>query len=602
VSEHVWSYREEEGQALLKLLYENPEVPVSVDTETSGLKVATGKDHCIGVSIATLIEGRPYSHYFAFAHAVGQNCDGTTLQMLKWVLEQGDHLLIFANVQFDILSLDTIDIHLDDKDFIDICTMAHLVNENKPYNKGVDSLAQFYLGEPGKINDKALEAEKKTGWKHTTPEEMWEYAVMDAVSTYRIWYFLKDHKNWTTLPEDIWPRKQALIRGPLLNMKRRGAKIDIPLTMEWEALGAKKMEELKDKLGMNPNSNKQMQALLLGELGLPVLKTSKKTGAPSFTKEVMEEYDLILERMDDPRAKLIKEYRGWSKTVTATYRPYLRFVDEDGRVRCDYKPHGTVTGRFSCSEPNLQQIPKTSDKPWNGKVKECFIAEEGNVLINADFSQLELRLATAYAGEERLKQVFLEGRDIFTEMSEELRKQKSIFTRDRTKTFVYSTQYGAGPPRIMNAFGVEEDVAKELIAHYYATYPKFRMLNERCKGKAESSGYVRLWSGRDRHFEYPKKEGYKAMNSVIQGGAADIVERIMVKVWEEIDNEDCQMLLQVHDSITFEVRRELAEEYMAKIKACMEDVDSVLGGVVLDVKFAVEVDYWVPQAEELEAA
>lgn len=597
MSEHVWSYREEEGQALLKLLYENPEVPIAVDTETTGLKVATGKDVCIGVSVATLVEGRPYSHYFAFNHEVGQNCDGATLQMLKWVLEQGDHLLIFANVQFDILSLDTIDIHVEDKDFIDICSMAHLIDENKPYNKGVDSLALYYLGEAGKVKDKTLEKEKQTGWLHTTPEDMWDYAVMDAVSTYRIWYFLKDHKHWTTLPEDIWPRKQALIRGPLLNMKRRGAKIDIALTMEREAYGSKKMAELKAKLGMNPGSNKQMQELLIGELGLPVLKSSPKTHAPSFTKDVMEEYDLMLERMDDPRAKLIKEYRGWSKTVTATYRPYLNFVDEDGRVRCNYKPHGTVTGRFSCSEPNLQQIPKTSDKPWNGKVKECFIAEEGNVLINADFSQLELRLATAYAGEERLKQVFLDGRDIFTEMSKELG-----FSRNDTKTFVYSTQYGAGPPRIMSAFGVDRPRAVEMISHYYATYPKFRMLNERCKGKAESSGYVRLWSGRDRHFEYPKKEGYKAMNSVIQGGAADIVERIMVKVWEEIDNEDCQMLLQVHDSITFEVKRELSEEYMAKIKAVMEDVDSVLGGVVLDVKFAVEVDYWVPQVEELEAA
>lgn len=590
------SYREDEGKELLKLLHENPDIPMSIDTETTGLKVATGWDDCIGVSLAFVLDGKGYKHYFAFNHEVGENCGPLTLSMLKWVLEQGNHLLIFANVQFDILSLDTIDIHVEDQNFIDICSMAHLIDENQPKNKGVDSLSRYYLGEPGKVDDKALEKEKKTGWRNTTPEDIWEYAVTDAVTTYRIWDFLKDHPNWTSLPEDIWPRKQALIRGPLLNMKRRGAKIDIPLTMEREAYGSQKMEALITKLGMNPGSNQQMKKLLIDELGLPVLKVSPKTKAPSFTKDVMEEYDMMLERMDDSRAKLIKEYRGWSKTVTATYRPYLRYVDEDGRVRCDYKPHGTVTGRFSCSEPNLQQIPKTSDKEWNGKVKECFIAEEGYTLINADFAQLELRLATAYAGDERLKQIFLEGRDIFTEMSKELG-----FTRNDTKTFVYSTQYGAGVRRIMSAFGVSKQEAQKMIAHYYATYPKFRMLNERCKAKAESSGYVRLWSGRDRHFEYPKSDGYKAMNSVIQGGAADIVERIMVRVWEEIDNEDCKMLLQVHDSITFEVKTELVPFYMARIKEVMEDVDAVLDGVVLDVKFAVDVDYWVPP-EELEAA
>src|SRR5688572_12337706 len=139
------SYREEEGQRLLRLLNDNPDVPLSIDTETTGLKVATGKDTCIGVSIATLIDGKPYSHYFGFNHEVGENCGDDTLAMLKWVLEQGDHLLIFANVQFDILSLDTIDIHVENKNFIDICSMAHLINENKPYNKGVDSLSLYYL-------------------------------------------------------------------------------------------------------------------------------------------------------------------------------------------------------------------------------------------------------------------------------------------------------------------------------------------------------------------------------------------------------------------------------------------------------------------------
>jgi DNA polymerase-1 len=251
--------------------------------------------------------------------------------------------------------------------------------------------------------------------------------------------------------------------------------------------------------------------------------------------------------------------------------------------------HGTVTGRLSCSEPNLQQVPKETDKAWNGKVKECFIAREGYTLLNADFSQLELRLGTAYAQEPTLKTVFEEGRDIFTEMAAELGWERHV-----TKTFVYSVQYGAGVKRIMSAFGVTKQEAQRMLRRYRSTYPAFQGLADRCTATAEARGSIKLWSGRYRHFKYPS-EAYKAMNSVIQGGAADIVERVMVRCYRELDepsNGDCMMLLQVHDSITFEVKTELVSEYLPRIKAIMEDVSGSVGHNEFDVKFAVDVGFW----------
>jgi len=334
-----------------------------------------------------------------------------------------------------------------------------------------------------------------------------------------------------------------------------------------------------------------MKKLLIDDLGLPVVKNSKLTGAPSFDKEAMLAYDSMLEKLENPVAKQIKEFRGWQKAVSAAYRPYLDLVGMDGRLRCSYRLHGTATGRLSCAEPNLQQIPKSSDKPWNGKVKECFIAEDGFVLINADFSQLELRLATAYAGEEELKEVFNEGRDIFTEMSKQLG-----MSRHDTKTLVYSMQYGAGEQRLMNAFGVNRLESKEIRQNYFSTYPNFRRLNERCTAKVEETGKIRIWSGRDRHFEH-RNDAYKAMNSLIQGGAADIVERIMVKCFQELEGPECRMLLQVHDSITFEVKESVVPQYMEKIRTTMENVNAVTGDIDFDVRFAVEVDYWVPQED-----
>jgi DNA polymerase I-like protein with 3'-5' exonuclease and polymerase domains len=143
-----------------------------------------------------------------------------------------------------------------------------------------------------------------------------------------------------------------------------------------------------------------------------------------------------------------------------------------------------------------------------------------------------------------------------------------------------------------------------MIEDFYRTYPRFRLLNENTKERAEAVREIKMWTGRARHFKY-RSDGYKAMNSLIQGGAADIVERIMVRCYELLDSDDCRMLLQVHDSITWEVRKERVEEMMPKIKAVMEDVEAVTApyGVQLDVKFAVDCGFWTErEAARLELA
>jgi DNA polymerase I len=557
---------EEESLKVLQVLYDNPDAVIAVDTETTGLSVASKEHLCIGISVATVIKGKPLSHYFPAQHKVGENVSKPTLDKLKYVLERPGTVLVFCNAQFDLLSLETIGIIASELYFIDVPTVAHLINENKPYNKGLDSLAQFYLKDEGKVKDLAIDKEKKTGWENTTWQMMWDYAVRDAELTWRLWDLLKQMPQWKELPEEIWPHKQDLVRV-LLSMKRHGVNIDVQLAQKYVQLGEEHMARIEKSLGINPASPKQMKKLLIDDLGLPVVKSSVKTGAPSFDKQAMLAYDSMLEKLENPVAKQIKEFRGWQKAVSAAYRPYLDLLDVDGRLRCSYRLHGTATGRLSCAEPNLQQIPKSSDKPWNGKVKDCFIPEPGWKLINADFSQLELRLATAYAGEEELKTVFNEGRDIFTEMSKQLG-----MSRHETKTLVYSMQYGAGEQRLMDAFNVTKAESKAIRQNYFTTYPNFRQFNERCTAKVEQSGRIKIWTGRERHFEN-RNDGYKSMNSLIQGGAADIVERIMVQCFKELEGPECRMLLQVHDSITFEVKESVVPQYIEKIRATMEDVN-----------------------------
>lgn len=571
------SYEEAKGRDVLRSLYENPYVPLAVDTETTGLNCVGGVDTCIGVSIAAVLrDGTALSHYFGIAHEVGENVSRETFDMLKYVLEQPDRQLIFANVQFDVLALESIGIAVSDNPFWDILTIANMVDENDPIQKSLSQLSLRYLGEQGKIDTPEITKEKKTGWHNTTPEMMWEYAIADAITTWRIWDKLMHHPEWTVIPFEVWDEKQRLIRV-LLHMRRRGVRVDQDLARQMVELGETQIEEVKAELGVNPASNKDMYKLLIEDLGLPVLKKSVKTGKPSFDKFAMEDYEVLLDKMDSPVANLIKEFRGWSKAISASYKPYLNLVDSDGRIRCNYKTHGTVSGRLSCAEPNLQQVPKQSDKPWNGKVKSCFIPKDGYTLVEFDYSQLELRLGTAYAGEEELKIVFNEGRDIFTEMSAQLG-----MSRQDTKTLVYSMQYGAGEKRLMAAFGVDQPTAKSMRENYFNTFPRFKNLSDVATAKAEQEGRVRIWSGRYRHFQN-RKESYKALNSIIQGGAADVVERIMVRAFELIDNEECQLLLQVHDSLVWEIKTEKLDEYSERILALMEDVKPDF-----DVKFAVE--------------
>jgi DNA polymerase-1 len=557
---------------------------IAIDTETTSLKVNDGQGWAIGVSIAFTDEnGKGVTHYFPFRHVVGENYGPGVLARLKEVIENVP-IAVYHNAKFDIVALSTLGIQHQGF-FYDTLIIGHLLNENDPIRKDLDSMGEFYLSVPGKVAAwpegwPDLKKEKVTGWPNTTGDMMFEYATVDTITTFRLATILCKSLHEEGLDE-YWNYKQYLIRI-LIEMEGRGVLVDTVLAEKMAGIGEARKEEIRQELGLNPSSNKDLQKLLIEQLGLPVLKASVKTGAPSFAKDVMAQYDILLERIESPVAKTIKEYRGWVTSVGLCYRPYVDLVSPDGRIRTNYRIDRTVTGRFSSNEPNLQQIPKGSDKAWSGHVKDCFVAKPGFVLLNADYSQLELRLGTAYANEEKLKAVFEEGRDIFNEMSLQLG-----MSRNDTKTLVYSMQYGAGENRIMTVFGVSQQRAREIRQNYFQTYPRFKALADKIEYAAKSAGEVKLWTGRKRHFKYPKSESFKAMNSVIQGGAADIMERTMIRLYEEVDGPDCLMLLQVHDAVVFEVREDRVEEYSERIKTIMEDVQPDF-----EVRFAVEVELW----------
>lgn len=616
-----------DAEEFLQWLYEHPEHPLAVDTETSGrtkelnafgLRVDDGRAIAIGVSFSTRIKGRLVSSYIPFHHWVGENRPDL-LKKLRYVLRQG-RPLIYINVQFDTLALETIGIRVSEQPFYDIATMANAVREDFPFQKDLDSLYRVYVkGDHAKISEweyarydegrktprkrTTLKWQKENGWPHTTPEMITPYACRDTEATYEVWEVLMQHPGWIEQPNDYWPSKTKLIRV-LTEMKRRGIEVDLQLAAELEAEGelekARLLEEMK---GLNPSSVTDAPKIFLEILKLPVLRLTDggkdkdpKKKKPSFTAAVLEEYDVILDQREGDTEEEkqwianVRAWRGWTTAMGLLLRPYQTKVSPDGRLRTEYTTHVTSTGRLSSRNPNLQQISKEGKDPWNNRIKKCFRARPGYVLLSADYSQLELRLAVAYCQEPELQKIFLEGRDIFSEMAKELG-----WDRSKTKSFVYATQYGGGAARIAYIFGVSEKEAEALREKFYRRYPRFRAEDKRRRDYVAEHKKMRLWSRRVRHFAH-KEDSYKAFNALLQGGAADVVERVWVYVMENLDNDDCRCLLQVHDALVFEVREDLVDLYSAKIQETMEDVNSICAPgseePLFPVKFAVDVTLW----------
>jgi DNA polymerase-1 len=559
---------------------------IGLDFESNGQDCRDGTGYTVGCSISYCLKGEGFvAHYLPFRHKYGYNlARDIWLPKLKSVLEQrtkeGRVTATHSN-KADIVFADSLGIDIRGPGLICTLEMTHLINEVVPYSKKLSACAKHYLNDEGKKESKEFTTLRdKIGWHAIPSEEMWNYARYDAYLHLLLYSTLKPKWDKEQLSE-YWPRK-ARTTNIVIEMERRGVKIDVPLCEREAAIGHTQMDELVDLLGFNPGSPKQLGKFLIDELGLPVVKRTPG-GNPSFDKFAMEEYDQILERRDDSRAQHVLMYRGWQKAVTSNYEPYVKLLSPDGRLRPNYKLHGTKTGRMSCEKPNLQQIPKVSEKPWNGHMKSAFLGRPGYSLWEADYGQLELRLATAYAKEQSLLDVFNEGRDIFNEM-----RTATGLVRHDQKTLVYTIQYGGGVRRVSNVFGVSEARAKQLIESYYRAYPNFRKLSYMAASQVKAKGKIRLWSGRYRHFQWPKDEAHKAFNSVIQGGAADIVEGTMDRLFREVDEEDkCMMLLQVHDSVVFEIRDDLVDLYRPKIVEVMENVEPDFG-----VKFSVDFHKW----------
>lgn len=553
-----------------------------IDTESNGQPIKDGRGHAIGMSIDICPDGRnAYSYYFPFRHKSGPNLDFSYRDKLKQLIEDPSKVKISQNTRFDILSSKTLGIDYG-MNFEDTMLLAHSVDENM-WAYSLDALSR-QLGYDGKEKPKHWKKMIELfGWDGIDPQTMANYAGVDSsllrpiYEHYKPIYDAEDDskgENWE------YDKKFMLL---LNDIEGIGARVNLDLAEQEIERGEKRMAELSNDIGLNPGSSDQLSKLLFDVLGIPINDRfrSKKTGKPSLDKKALEFYEEQLEALGSPVAQQVLEYRGYQKAVSSYWRSYIEHVSPDGRIRPNFNLHRTLTHRLSCNDPNLQQIPRVTEKPWNRLVKSGFIPEDdGWEIWEADYSQLEMRLTAAYGQEQNLIAIFNDPtRDLFSEMSERMGRP-----RDNIKTLVYATGYGAGPTKVASIFGCSLAEAAIIRNDYFSLYPGVKKITDIATATAKGQGFVRTWTNRRRHFANVYEEAHKAFNSVIQGGAADIVKRIMIRLHENVHNyEECRMILQVHDSVWFEIRKDKVPYYKKEITAIMEDVQPDFG-----VKFAID--------------
>ncbi|MGQ4002682.1 DNA polymerase I [Francisellaceae bacterium CB299] len=564
------------------------------DTETDSLD--TAEANLVGLSFCAN-EGQAY--YIPVQHrylGVPQQLElDVVINALKPVFANIKNVKVAHNFKFDekVLSKYGIDIC---GDIHDTMVMAYVLKSNGKHS--MDAVSKEYLGvEPIPYTEIAGTGRKQQTLDQIDIEIVAKYAAEDADITFRLFNYLGE----LLAKEDVLDKLYREVEMPLAlilnDMEKLGVKIDADKLRKQSIELEKKIAELQTKCfdlcgeEFNLASPVQLREVLFERMGLPAIKKTAK-GQASTSEEVLlqlaEEYEV---------AALIMEYRHLSK-LKNTYTDKLpNILDANSRAHTSYNQTGTVTGRLSSSEPNLQNIPIKSVE--GRKIREAFIAEDGFVIMAADYSQVELRIMAHLSKDKNLVKAFNDGLDIHSATAAEVLGislgDVTSEQRRRAKAINFGLIYG------MSAFGLAKQLeiprgeAQEYINIYFDRYPSVKEYMTTAKEFAKEKGYVETILGRRLYLpEINAKNGIQraaaeraAINAPMQGTAADIIKKAMISVDAIITKKysnTVKMAMQVHDELVFEVAKDKLEEVSVVIKKIMEEV------VTLSVPLEVNVD------------
>ena len=552
------------------------------DTETDNVDHVHAK--LVGISLSV----EPYqAAYIPLAHqylGVPDQLPLTeVLAKLKPVLENPEVKKIAQNAKFDYSILANYGIKVSGIAF-DTMLESYVLNSTERHD--MDSMANRYLNHKTITYDELTKVDKKKVTIDAIEvEKTTQYAAEDADITLqlheKLWPELEKDQELTKLFTDI----EMPLAIVLAEMERTGVLVDAKQLNDYSIELTKQLMEIEAQLQslagekFNPASPKQIQAILFDKHNLPVLKKTPK-GDPSTSEEVLSE---LANEYELPR--MILFYRGLAKLKnTYTDKLPLMISPIDHRIHTNYNQIGTITGRLSSNDPNLQNIPVRNEE--GRRIRQAFIAPKGCKIISADYSQIELRIMAHLSQDESLLNAFAHDKDIHRVTAGEiLGKAESEVTneeRRRAKAVNFGLIYG------MSAFGLSKQIniprkeAQFYIDRYFERYPGVQQYMEQTRQLAAEQGYVETLSGRRLYL--PKirstngieKRGAEraAINAPMQGTAADIIKTAMIKMSEGVKNQiadNIKMVMQVHDELVFEVKDAFVEQYCTEIKKIMEN-------------------------------
>lgn len=543
---------------------------VATDTETTGLDNQTAD--LVGISFSTapgngayLPLGHTEGHgdIFGGGMAEGQMDLRAALEQLKPLFADRSILKLFHNVKYDLGILNRYGIEV--RSFDDNLLLSYSLDG--PQFNTMGELSDHWLGLAG-MSIKELLGTGKTQktFAQVSIEDAAKYAAEDADLTFRLWKVLKPRlvaENMTSLYETI----ERPLAPVLARMEGRGITVDRQilsrLSGDFAQRAAALEAEAYELAGSNFNlgSPKQLGEILFDRMGLPG-GTKTKTGAWSTGADVLEE----LATQGIPLARTIVDWRQLTKlmgTYTDALPTYIN--PRTGRVHTTYSQHSVLTGRLSSNDPNLQNIPvRTED---GRKIRTAFVAPKGKILISADYSQIELRVLAHIADIQALKDAFEEGLDIHAMTASEMFgvpvEGMPSEIRRRAKAINFGIIYGISAFGLANQLGIERSEAGEYIKTYFARFPGIQDYMAEQRRKVKADGYVETIFGRKVNFpnansSHPAERSFverASINAPIQGSAADIIRRAMIRMEPALlaAGVDATMLLQVHDELIFEV-------------------------------------------------
>lgn len=530
------------------------------DTETTGLNPATAE--LCGISVAW----KPHEAYYVPIRGVGRTLDAEKVRESLGPIFANERIAKCGqNIKYDIVMLESCGYTVRNIDFDTM--IASFVLDSARRSHGIDGLARELLQyEKIPTQDLIGKGRAQVTFDQVETDRTCAYACEDADIAWQLREVLAKQMA-SAETRSLFENVELPLVEVLAAMETRGVALDLEVLADLSKTMTARLAELETEIHQaagrpfNINSTKQLGEVLFDEMGLRVVKRTRTTR--STDAEVLE---ALASESELPLPRLVLEHRELSK-LKGTYVDALPALvsERTGRVHPSFHQTGAITGRLSCSDPNLQNIPIRTE--LGAQVRRAFVpGEKGFLLIKADYSQIELRVLAHFSGDEALCQAFAEDRDIHAYVAaqiagvpiEEVTKEQ----RSRAKTVNFGIVYGQSAFGLSRQTGMPLGEAKDFIAAYFARYPKIRGFLDSCIEHARKHGYVKTLLGRRRDIADINSRNQNARgqaerlaaNTVIQGTAADMIKQAMVNIHRKIAAEErpCRMLIQVHDELVFE--------------------------------------------------